>query len=238
MAYESRFRAHWGEGLGSFFLLFFGCLACVSDANSHALGLPGVAAAWGLIVMALIYALGPVSGAHFNPAVTLAFAATGRFPWRCVPGYLLAQAVGGFVSLGILRLMLGDGGGTLGANIPTMTPLPALALEFLLSLLLAFVIMAVSSGSREQGLMAGVAIGATIAFEIMAGGAFSGASMNPLRSAAPALISGDARAISSLWIFLLGPTLGCITGALLHDRLLGGKMPAGNEPCCGVSCAT
>ncbi len=236
MADESKFRAHWGEGIGSFFLLFFGCLANAGDGATHSLGLPGIAAAWGLLVMALIYALGPVSGAHFNPAVTLAFAAAGRFPWRCVPGYLLAQAAGGFAALGILRLLLGDGGGALGATLPTMAPLPALVLEFLLSLLLAFVIMAVSSGSKEQGLMAGVAIGATLAFEIMAGGPFSGASMNPLRSAAPALISGYAPAISSLWIFVLGPTLGCIAGALLHDRLLSRGEPA--PPVCCPETAT
>jgi MIP family channel proteins len=221
-------RALRGEAIGTFFLIAAGCTANIVNgmAPSGTIGSLGIALTWGLLVMALIYALGPVSGAHFNPAVTLAFAVTGRFPWRCVAGYLYAQLAGAAFAGGLLRLFFSPSQCLLGATLPGAPALPALGMELFLAALLAFVIMAVSTGPREQGLMAGVAVGAVIALEIAAAGSFSGASMNPLRSAAPALASGDPAAIGWLWLYLAGPVAGAIFGALLHDRCFGAGEPA------------
>ncbi len=226
-------RSLVGELLGTFFLVAAGCTANIVHGMTPGgtLGTLGIALTWGLLVMALIYALGPASGAHLNPAVTLAFAAARRFPWRCVPGYLLAQCAGGALAAGLLRLFFSPGQCLFSTTLPTAATLPALGMELFLAALLAFVIMAVATGPKEQGLMAGVAVGAVITLEIAAAGPFSGASMNPVRSAAAALASGDPAAIGMLWIYFLGPIIGAILGALLHDRCFGAKE---SEPpvCC------
>lgn len=224
MAIDSAWRQSlMAETIGTFFLIAAGCTANIVNGmtTGGAIGTLGIALAWGLLVMALIYALGPVSGAHLNPAVTLAFAATRRIPWRCVPGYLLAQCLGGALAAVFLRLLFTPGQCLLGTTLPTAATLPALGMEIFLAALLAFVIMAVATGPKEQGLMAGVAVGAVIALAIAAAGPFSGASMNPVRSAAAALASGDPAAIGILWIYLAGPIIGAILGALLHDRTFG-----------------
>ena len=196
------------EFLGTFGILFAGTGAMVIDTASHgAITHVGVALTWGLVVMAMIYSFGDVSGAHFNPAVTVAFAAEGRFSWREVPGYLVAQVLGAFAASGILRFLF-PSDATLGATLPAGTPLQSFVLEWILTFLLMLVVLSISTGSKEKGITAGIVVGAVIGFEAMFAGPICGASMNPARSLAPAVVSGH---LEHLWVYLVGTTLGALT---------------------------
>jgi aquaporin Z len=175
----------------------------------------GIALTFGLVVLAMIYTFGDVSGAHLNPAVTTAFAAAGRFPWRETPGYAGAQLLGALAASGLLRLLF-PANATLGATLPSGSESQSFILETVLTFLLMLVILSVSTGSKEKGITAGIAIGAVIGLEAMFAGPVCGASMNPARSIAPAIVSGH---LDHLWIYVAGPVL----GALL-------AIPA----CCGV----
>jgi aquaporin Z len=193
------------EFLGTFALVFAGAGAIVIDgitngAVSHA----GVALTFGLVVLAMIYAFGDVSGAHLNPAVTTAFAVAQRFRWGEVPGYVGAQTSGAFAASALLRLLF-PGDDKLGATLPSGSPWQSFALETVLTFLLMLVILSVSTGAKEKGITAGIAIGAVIGFEAMFAGPICGASMNPARSLAPALVSGH---LEHLWIYLVAPVLG------------------------------
>lgn len=195
------------EVFGTFALVFAGTGAIViNQVQGGVITHPGVALVFGLVVVAMIYAFGDVGGAHFNPAVTLAFAAAGRFPWREVPGYLAAQAVGGFLASGILRVLFPDQT-SLGATLPAGSALQSAILEIILTVLLMLVILRVSTGAKEKGITAGIAIGSVVALEALFAGPISGASMNPIRSLAPAVVSGEWK---HLWIYLLCPTLGAL----------------------------
>ena len=206
----------FAESLGTFALVFAGTGAIVIDhASNGAITHAGVALTFGLIVLAMIYALGDVSGAHLNPAVTTAFAAAGRFSWRAVPGYIAAQLVGAFAASALLRGLF-PADATLGATLPVGASGQSFILETVLTFLLMLVILSVSTGAKEKGITAGIAIGAVIALEAMFAGPICGASMNPARSIAPAVVSGH---LEHLWIYLAGPLL----GALL-------AIPA----CCGI----
>ena len=206
----------FAESLGTFALVFAGTGAIVIDhASNGAITHAGVALTFGLIVLAMIYALGDVSGAHFNPAVTTAFAAAGRFSWRAVPGYIAAQLTGAFAASALLRGLF-PADAMLGATLPAGAASQSFILETVLTFLLMLVILSVSTGAKEKGITAGIAIGAVIALEAMFAGPICGASMNPARSIAPAVVSGH---FEHLWIYLAGPLL----GALL-------AIPA----CCGV----
>jgi aquaporin NIP len=164
----------------------------------------GVALTFGLVVMAMIYAIGDVSGAHINPAVTIGFWAAQRFPGRLVLPYVASQLAGAFTASGLLRLLFIDHE-TLGATLPVGASSQSFTLEVVLTLILMFVILSVSTGAKEKGIMAGAAIGAVIAFEALFAGPICGASMNPARSLAPALVSGH---LEHLWIYLLAPVIG------------------------------
>ena len=204
------------EALGTFALIFAGTGAIiVNHASNGAISHAGIALTFGLVVLAMIYSFGDVSGAHLNPAVSVAFAAAGRFPWREVPGYIAAQGVGAFSASGLLRVLF-PADLTLGATLPTGTANQSFILEIVLTFLLMLVVLSVSTGAKEKGITAGIAIGAVIALEAMFAGPISGASMNPVRSFAPAVVSGH---LEHLWIYLAGPLI----GALL-------AIPA----CCGV----
>ncbi len=197
----------WAEVIGTFALVFAGTGAIViNGVSGGAISHPGIALTFGLVVLAMIYTFGDVSGAHFNPAVTTAFAAAGRFPWREVPGYVGAQFAGALAASGLLR-MLFPGDGKLGATLPAGSEWQSVVLEIVLTLILMLVILSVSTGSKEKGITAGIAIGAVIALEAMFAGPICGASMNPARSLAPALVSGEVR---HLWIYLTGPLLGAL----------------------------
>jgi aquaporin Z len=200
-------RQLFAEFAGTFALVFAGTGAVVIDVVSGgAVTHVGVALTFGLVVLALIYALGDVSGAHLNPAVTLGFWAAGRFPLRQVPGYVVAQLLGAVAASGLLRLMFGTTA-ALGATIPRGDAGQSFVLEVVLTLILMFVILSVSTGAKEKGVLAGVAVGAVIAFEALFAGPISGASMNPARSLAPALLAGR---LEHLWVYLTAPVLGAV----------------------------
>jgi len=196
------------EALGTFALLFTGCGAIVinQETGGTAVTHVGVALTFGLIVLALIYAFGDVSGAHFNPAVTLGFVAAGRFPISAVPGYVVAQLAGAVTACGLLRLLF-PANVRLGATLPAGPPHQSFVLELVLSFLLMLVILNVATGAKEKGITAGIAVGAMIGLEALFAGPICGASMNPVRSFAPALVSGH---FQHLWLYLVAPTLGAL----------------------------
>ncbi len=217
------------EGVGTFALVFAGCGAIMSDAVSGgAVSHAGIALTFGLAVMAMILATGHISGAHFNPAVTVAFALIGRFPWRQVPAYAAAQCLAAILAALALSALIGPQA-NLGATLPAVGPWQALALEAIMSLILMFVIVAVATDSRAEGSMAGLAIGGAVALDALFGGPLTGASMNPARSLGPALVSGD---LSSMWIYVVGPLVGAAVGAALYHTLRCGGVTRDASGCC------
>lgn len=197
----------WSEFFGTFALVFCGTGAIViNDTVGGAITHPGIALTFGLVIMALIYTFGDISGAHFNPAVTLAFAAAKRFEKQCIVPYIGAQLGGALVASLLLRLLF-PAHATLGTTMPNGSALQSLVLEAVLTWFLMLVILNVSTGAKEKGITAGIAIGGVIGLEAMFAGPICGASMNPARSIAPALISGH---LGELWIYLLGPIIGAL----------------------------
>ena len=193
------------EAIGAFTLVLAGTGAIVADSLSGgAVGPVGVALAFGLAVMVMIQAVGDVSGAHFNPAVTLGFWAARRLPARDVAPYVASQLAGALLASGLLR-GLAPAHPDLGATRMSVGAPEAFGLEVVLTFFLMFVILSVSTGAKEKGLMAGIAIGGTVAMGALFGGPFTGASMNPARSLAPALWSGQ---MAGLWLYLVAPVLG------------------------------
>ncbi len=193
------------ESIGTFALVFAGTGAIVvDDLAGGVVTHVGEALTFGLVIMAMIYAVGAVSGAHFNPAVSLGFWAAGRFPGRKVAPYALSQMAGALLASVLLRLLF-PAHAALGATVPAGPIAQSFALEVVLTFFLMFVIINVATGSKEQGIMAGAAIGATVALAALFGGPVSGASMNPARSLAPALVTATFEA---QWIYLLAPILG------------------------------
>jgi len=205
-------RKMMAEFLGTFALVFVGCGAVMTQAISGSLGHGGVCAAFGLVIMVMIYATGHISGAHFNPAVSVAFATIGRFKVAEIGPYVLAQLGGALAAAGLLGVVLGDVG-NLGATAVQISIPGAILVEFLLSFFLMFVITAVATDSRAEGAMAGLAIGGTVAMAALFGGPLTGASMNPARTLGPALISGQ---MADLWLYMVVPVLGAVTGAVVY----------------------
>lgn len=195
------------ELIGTYFLIFVGCGAMVINTEmngviTHA----GVAMSWGLIVMVLIYSLGEISGAHLNPAVTIGFLVAKRFKWKEVTPYVFSQLVGALLAAYSLKLLFPNNE-TLGASLPSGTWQQSFVFEAILTFLLMYVILNVSSGAKEKGIMAGAAIGATVGLEAMFAGPICGASMNPARSFAPAIVSGQTQ---YLWVYLIATILGAL----------------------------
>lgn len=196
------------EYLGTFTLVFAGTGAVVINAASHgAITHAGIALTFGLVVLAMIHTFGDVSGAHLNPAVTLAFATARRFSWREVPGYLAAQLVGAVSASGLLRVLFPQDVTSLGATLPAGSEMQSFVFEVVLTAILMLTILSVSTGSKEKGITAGIAIGGVIALEAMFAGPVCGASMNPARSLAPALVSGH---LEHLWTYLTAPVFGAL----------------------------
>jgi len=203
------------EFIGTFALVFAGCGAIMVDAKTGALGHLGVAISFGLVIMAMIYAVGHISGAHFNPAVTFAFALSRHFPWSRAIAYWCAQVLGALVAALLLRGSLGNIA-HVGATLPSGSQGQSFLWELVLSFFLMFVIMAVATDTLAVGEAAAIAIGGTVGLDAMFGGPISGASMNPARSFAPAVVSGDLHA---LWLYLLAPPVGAALAALTYQLI-------------------
>jgi|TARA_B110000211_G_scaffold99658_1_gene116044 aquaporin Z len=214
------------EIIGTFALVFCGTGAMViNDFTGGTVTHVGVAITFGLIVMGMIYAFGDISGAHMNPAVTIGFAYAKKFPWKEVPAYVLAQLIGAFLASGILLYLFPESQ-TLGATLPGLSVLKVFILEIILSFFLMVVIINVSTGSKEIGVVAGIAIGSVVLLEAMFAGPITGASMNPARSIAPAVVSGN---IADLWIYIFAPIIGCVL-AVVTCKLVK------YEQCCDEGC--
>ena len=204
------------EAVGTFFIVFAGCGAMAVANRFPGSVAPGaVPVIFGLAVAAMIYAVGHISGAHFNPAVTLAFAAARHFPPREVPWYWTAQFFGAFTAIGLLAVVLPPGT-DFGAPVPAVLGYQSVIWEAVLTFCLMFVIIAVATDTRAVGTMAGAAIGAAVTVGAFVGGPVTGAAMNPARALPPLLIEGHA---SSFWIYAVGPLLGALAAAYLYESI-------------------
>lgn len=211
-----KFSKYGAEALGAFFLVLAGTGSIMSDAlKPGQLGAVGIGLVFGLAVMILIYSLGHISGAHLNPAVTLAFYCSRRFPGREVLPYIFSQCLGALLASAFLRLLAGGGAG-LGETTPHVSAALAFSLEFLQTFILMVTIMAVATDSRAVGEMAGLAVGGVVAMNAIWAGPLTGASMNPARSLGPALVGGHW---DGLWIYCTAPLAGAVLGAWTYDRI-------------------
>lgn len=209
-------QRYFSEFSGTFALVFLGTTAIVVNEQTQGdIGHAGIALSFGLVVLAMIYSFGNISGAHFNPAVTVAFWLAGLFKGKQLLPYLTAQLCGALAASLLVKALFPDSL-NLGATLPAGSYSQSFILETILSYILMTVILHVSHGSKEVGIMAGIAIGATVALEAMVAGPICGASMNPARSIAPALVSGN---IQVLWIYLLAPVIGMAAAAGVWKKL-------------------
>jgi len=209
-------RKYLAEIIGTFALIFCGTGAIIINQESggvitHA----GIAATFGLIVAAMIYTVGDISGAHLNPAVTIAFWVAKSFPAKEIVPYILSQGVGAFLASITLKFLFPNNQ-LLGATMPAGSEMQSFVLELILTFILMFTILNVAKGSKEQGMFAGLAIGSVVLLEAMFAGPICGASMNPIRSISPAVVSGH---MEHLWVYLTAPTVGAIMAVLVWNIL-------------------
>ena len=204
--------------------MFAGCGAIVLDSErGGSLGSTGIAAAFGLVIMAMIYATGHLSGAHINPAVSVAFSATRHFPLREAAVYVPSQLTGAVAGALLLRLVWDGTPAHLGATVPSVGSGSALVYEAVMTGFLMFVIMAVATDARAIGAAAAIAIGGTVALDSLFGGGVTGASMNPARSFGPALVAGEWH---DFWVYIVGPLLGAVAAAFAYQVVRGGEVAA------------
>ena len=225
-------QRYLAEFLGTFALVFIGCGAAISNHSSQGeISSVGIALAFGFVVSSAVYALGPISAAHINPAITIAFAVARRFPVRYVPAYVASQIVGAVAASALHRYVYGVAAAhaVYGATVPSIPTLPALCFEIILTFILMLVIMAVATDRHIPGAVPGLAIGLTIVACALCGGGATGASMNPARSLGPALLAGG-RAWQTLPIYLIGPTIGAILGAFCYQLLRDGALNLHEAP--------
>ena len=217
------------EFIGTFTMIVVGCGAIsVEVSQPGVIGHVGISMIFGLVVGAMIYATGHISGAHFNPAVTLGFASTDRFPWKQVPAYVLAQCAAALVAMALLKWILPEH--VSGATGTSLALSKAFFVEVMLTFFLMFVIAAVATDHRAVSQLAGVAIGATVALGALFGGPLTGASMNPARSLGPALVLGQTTA---LWLYLAAPCIGAVAGAWAYRLIRCDDQAADNvDGCC------
>jgi aquaporin Z len=219
---------YFAEALGTFALVFAGTGAIVANYVSQGVVTHvGISLVFGLIVLAVIYAIGDISGAHINPAVTIAFCVAGRFERRHVLPYIIAQCLGALAASYLLIWLFPDSK-AYGVTLPMegLSSLKAFVIEAILTWLLMFVVLGVSTGSKEKGLLAGIAVGATVALEALLAGPLTNASMNPARSLGPALATGQ---IEQLWIYLVATTLGAILAVVSFGYLHNAATAEANE---------
>ena len=214
------------EFIGTFAMIFCGTGAMtINEITGGDVTHVGIGITWGLIVMAMIYAFGEISGAHFNPAVSIAFAYAKKFSWKEVPKYIFFQVAGAFAA-SLLLMWLFPESELLGATIPTVDVWRAFVLELILTFFLMVVIINVSTGSKEVGMMAGIAIGSVVLLEALFAGPITNASMNPARSLAPNIVSGN---IKELWLYILAPIIGALL-AVVSCKFVK------HENCCDEEC--
>ena len=221
-------KRYIAEIIGTFSMVFCGCGAmAIDEITNGAITHPGIAITWGLIVMGMIYAFGDISGAHFNPAVTVAFAYAKKFSWREVLKYIIAQVFGAILA-GALLWFLFPESEFLGSTVPAsgFDHYKAFVLEILLTFFLMLVIINVSTGSKEIGVIAGIAIGGIVLLEAMFAGPMTNASMNPARSIGPAIFSGKWE---PMWLYLTAPFIGALL-AVISCKLVK------DEQCCDDDC--
>lgn len=210
------------EILGTFGLVFAGCGAIVvNDVTGGVVGHLAICTVFGLIVMAVVYAFGDVSGAHINPAVTIAFWVSGRFPLKEVAPYIVAQSVGSILACALLQFMFPNESTYLGATLVSDTILQAFIMEVVITFLLMLIIIMVATGSKEVGTLAGIAIGAAVAVLALVAGPITGASMNPARSFGPALVSGH---LENLWLYIVAPIIGAVLAVPVSNFIKGPKV--------------
>jgi aquaporin NIP len=225
-------RKQWlAEAVGTFCLVFAGTGAIVvNDTSGGVVTHAGVALTFGLVVMAMIYAVGDVSGAHLNPAVTVAFWLARRFRGASVLPYVACQLAGAFAASGLLRVLFPEHA-SLGATSPAGDLGQSFVLEVVITAILMFVVLAVSSGAKEKGIMAGIAVGGVVACAALFAGPISGASMNPARSLAPAIVAGK---LDAVWLYLVAPCMGSALGVVfcrcVHPPGCCGNNPADQRP--------
>ncbi|TXG47702.1 hypothetical protein EZV62_026996 [Acer yangbiense] len=205
------------EVVGTYLLIFVGCASGLVNENyDKVVTLPGIAMVWGLTVMILVYSLGHISGAHFNPAVSIAFATCNRFSWKHVPAYISTQVLGSTVASGTLRLIFNGKQDHFVGTVPAGSDMESFVIEFVITFYLMFVISGVATDNRAIGELAGLVIGATILVNVFVGGPISGASMNPARSLGPAIVSNQYKGI---WIYMVSPVLGAVSGAWVYNMV-------------------
>ena len=219
-------KRYIAEAIGTFGLVFCGTGAIViNEFTGGTVTHIGIAVTFGLIVMGMIYAFGDISGAHLNPAVTIAFAYAKKFPWREVPAYCISQIAGAFLASGILLFLFPENE-LLGTTLPQIDVMKVFVLEIILTFFLMLVIINVSTGSKEIGVIAGIAIGGIVLLEAMFAGPITGASMNPARSISPAIVSGH---LEHLWLYIVAPVIGALL-AVLSCKLVK------DDQCCDDDC--
>jgi len=222
-------KRYCAEVIGTFIIVF--APVALSASGKQVGGDPGLFAAAlvsGLAVLAAIYALGPISAAHFNPAVTIAFATAKRFPWRFVAPYIVSQLIGATLAAGAVALLFSPGFGT---HVPAHPDLifRNLGTEGILSFMLMLVIIAVATDKRISGTVPAIAIGFTVVFDVLIGGPITGGSMNPARSFGPAIFAGG-QALSCYWLYIVGPCIGAVCGALIFEAVRLEKVHAKGAP--------
>lgn len=221
MEEANNLRRYLAEFIGTFFLVWVGTGAImINEITGGVIGNLGIAFAFGLIVMIMIYTIGDLSGAHMNPAVTIAFFTQKEIDIKDTTLYVISQLTGAMMACYANKFILGEGIANQGATLPSGSIMQSFVLEIILTALLMFVILGVTSGSKEKRNLAGIIIGGVIFMEAGFAGPICGASMNPARSIAPAIVSGN---MFALWAYIVGPVVGAILGGILFNTILLGQ---------------
>ncbi|KAJ3686377.1 hypothetical protein LUZ61_015541 [Rhynchospora tenuis] len=204
------------EIIGTYFMVFAGVSAVTINQRTGVITFPGICIVWGLVVMVMVYSVGHISGAHFNPAVSISFATCGRFPWKELPAYIVAQVLGSILACGTALLLFRQKEERFHGTLPTGTDVQSVFVEFIISFDLMFVISGVATDNRAIGELAGLAIGSTVLLNVLIAGSISGASMNPARSLGSAIVQHEYR---SIWVYIVGPICGTVAGAWVYNLI-------------------